>query len=369
MFAGDEMSDCYISRKMKWVSFFSMMSVIMIHSCAYLTQVNPAKWNVFIQYFETYAVNQYAVPLFFCMSGYWFSRYVSNLEDVGIRAWCIFWKKKFFSLCVPYVCWAVIVTLICVPVIIVTNYCGGHPLLERTPFVCANLWTAIDEYLAVTRFIPKINGPLWFLRQLILIFSIAPILGILLRIRHSEWLFLLFVGMSLFAVDFGFVLGVGSTFLAWFVLGVVVAKCGWERKRIPLFMIVVCCITWIGAAIFVSLATAGNFSIENQTLLKERIIPIVGIITVWGCYDRTRLSSYELPKLLQGTFFVYCFHQAASSYVLSFGRFVFGKSDVSTLVLVPICFVFTFAISYFVFYVGSRHFPRLTSVLSGGRLG
>lgn len=85
-----------LSRKIKVLSFWAMISVLFIHSNTLGAFPEAASWNVFLQRFLTRALSSWAVPFFFIVSGFWFA----NGKYDG---WYSFLQKKVKTLLFPYI--------------------------------------------------------------------------------------------------------------------------------------------------------------------------------------------------------------------------------------------------------------------------
>jgi surface polysaccharide O-acyltransferase-like enzyme len=157
-----------ISRKITVLSFIAMISVVMIHSHAIGAIENPASWCVFIQSFFMRTATNWAVPFFFIVSGYFFaSRNINNFKKSGYFR---LMRKKYSSLFIPYILWALIGTVISVSLIVLNNYLSSRGLFERTFLAPEGCWSKIDLLFGVTYNGPKGNLALWYVRALLLIF-------------------------------------------------------------------------------------------------------------------------------------------------------------------------------------------------------
>lgn len=109
-----------------------------------------------IQYFIRHILGSLAVPTFFCISGYLFFQGIETMKDVKEKM-----KKRAKTLIIPYL----IGCFIC---FIITLFSQEEPIeFLQSKSVAKQLF-----YI----FFPGYNFPLWYVRNLILIVLISPLL-------------------------------------------------------------------------------------------------------------------------------------------------------------------------------------------------
>lgn len=355
----------YVSRKCVWLSFLAMISVILIHSIGILTTRNPAKWNVFTQYFLFRSFTYWSVPFFFACSGFWFAKGF-YMRNGGLFA---FWRTKGRTLFVPYVLWAVIVTLVVMPLTVSNNWLMHRGLWERTVWGQDGIWKCIDWMIGVNQVGPAVNGPLWYLRSLILLFAFSPAWRFIAFMRLGRMMLLMLGAVEILIYPFGVpCLHLGGSAIGWFALGMVVALKNWESVRIPKSVIAGAVAVWCGAAFVKCFHMIGVDFFSNELLWRiDALIPVAGIICLWGLYDYSRLACSEPKSWMRATFFVFCFHQVPAAYSLAIGLYVFGKNDVSTLIVAVISAGIVSVLTFSLACVWRKYFLSSYRLLTGGR--
>ena len=161
-----------LSRKLANMAVISSWLVVYIHIASSATEGTFDWWG--IQLFRQ-GICRIAVPFFFVASGFFLSRHVG---EVGW--WHRALKTRIGSLLVPFVIWELMYVL-CLQAIT----CLANP-----PEVAAR--ALLDELRAWPTLLgiqggafPR-NGPLWFVRALLLYVLIAPVLVAPLR-RSKRW--------------------------------------------------------------------------------------------------------------------------------------------------------------------------------------
>lgn len=275
----------YISKKATLLSIFAMMSVVLIHSTTLFTVENPAKWNLFAQFFITQSFTYWAVPFFFAMSGYWFANgsYVKHEH----ASWISFAKGKIRSLVVPYIIWNVVGGVMDLPLTIGNNLIMHRALFERTFLTGDNIWTIVDNLFAFTRFEPMGNGPLWYVRSLIILFCFAPMWRWIARIRFG-WVLLLGICLieTLFLVEGVSILNLSAMSIGWFAIGIAISIKRWERIFPSKFALIMSACVWIGASLIKVLHAIGVdlFCGEVYSMIIA-LLPYGGVLFIWIVYD------------------------------------------------------------------------------------
>lgn len=355
-----------IGIKLRWLSLFAMASVVMIHSITTLTCKHPAAWNVFVQHLFLRSFTYWAVPFFFACSGFWFAKGSFVLGQQGIGS---FWAKKAKTLLVPYVLWIIVAVILVTPLVVSNNLVTGRGVWERTIVAVPGVWPKVCKLLALTSMEPIVNGPLWYVRALLLLFLLAPIWRFAARVRGG-WIALvgIWLAETLFCPWSIEILRLPAMGIGWFALGMAVAVRGWEKVRLPGTVVATAGGVWAIAALVkcfhaVGMEWASSFAATKIIAL----IPYGGIPFLWGLYDRLGLQSRPLPGVFRETFWVYCSHQIFGSWFIAAMLYAFGKTDVVMLVVSLAGVVFMLGTSFGSAVIARRTFPRACNWLTGGR--
>ena len=306
--------------------------------------------NYYLQEFITNSLARVAVPFFAFTSGFFFFRRFS----FTINSYKSLINKRFVSLFIPYVLGASLV-------LIAELFYGRMIDFEST--------TAREVLVAI--FVKPLSVQFWFVRDLILLTLISPIIYFLLT--KLCWVFVLFCmiswlldfepaplwgGRSLVTIEVG----------AFFVLGAYLyKKRTWLEKfitttpLIPLILTGLLLATW---RIYTD-PTMSNWYHNYYTqssLLIQNIYILITILSVLVISNRLR-HEHKLIWLSKFTFFVYLYH------LLPLSRVVVKVSDY--VVSDPYKFYVTFPMSViFTFIVAilfSKYNKKLYNIFNGGR--
>ena len=165
----------YLSRKLRLLSFGSIVAVVLIHAYNYTdTFLQPSTriaegmyLPAMIEFFFSNALAHFANPLFFAISGYLL---FAGLEAFAFADYVNTLKKRVISLVVPYMFWVFLWTLIG---LLILNLIGGDafPILQEKfaawdsdPFGCVyNLPLAFQFWFIKDLMKLMLLSPLFFL--------------------------------------------------------------------------------------------------------------------------------------------------------------------------------------------------------------
>ena len=323
------------SNKIKYLSYFMALFVVMIH--AYNVDVYGLTGALAGVENLISSLASFAVPTFFAVSGYLFFRNYHPRDTLTK------WRKRVFSLVIPYLIWNTIGYLYYV----IPSYIPA--LSEHLNHAAA---FSTKEFFITLIMGYGVN---WFLRCLILFALLSPALYFLLKNRY----------IGILVLIAGFVLGefVSNYFLygTFYFYGAYWAiqwkELAERRYKLGSKLVAICLL--IGSSAFLAFA---NFSIPS---LAKNAILLLGITLVWIAGDFLALPR-EVPACLGISFFLYVAHD----YVLEILEKVFfillGKTLYGAIIdyfVAPVIAVaFLTAISFLL-----RRAKPLWALLAGSR--
>lgn len=346
----------YQSEKLKVLSFVAIILVLYIHSGFHDTpnEIQGMAFNHYLQESISGMIGRCAVPLFYAISGYLF--FLNT--DKGILAIGRKMKKRIKTLLIPFVIAALF-------------FPAFYLLMELLPFTNTyingdesffkNLQLPVNE-IFTSLFWHKPGGTtpwafhLWFLRDLILIVAVSPLLYCVKKTIGGGIL-----TFALFILSFCQIRCFPVYALFWFMAGDASLM---KLNKADTY--------WIPVA-FIALSAAEL--IFSELPWKQVRIPIIalGIISIWNLYDRLVPISFELKKFkwlylgCQFTFFIYLFHEPTLNIIrklliLPLGRSSFGFAV--NYLISPWIFAIMFI---FIGYYFKKYLPRIYSICVGGR--
>ena len=303
-------------------------------------------YNIVSRFFADNFLGHTCVPLFFCISGYLFFLNISESYELSQYKRKI--KSRCKSLLVPYVI-ANGVMIIAVTLLSV---------IKNQPIDFFNL---LADFWQGEKGGP-IDMPTWYIRDLMVVVVFSPI--IFYAIKKSKWFLPVVILICWFLnVWWTSVPGLGIRSFLFFSIGayfsiaqkdiVVILKI---RKYWPIYVIVY--ILTLLASLYYKLSWLGSISI---------LLSFPFWISLAA--GMRKLFRYEkCPKsLVTGTFFVFLYHFSLAHRVPVYLTKIFGYSDIS----VTTCYVLGGALTTIflltIYYLGRKYFPKIVSVIVGGR--
>ena len=341
-----------------WLRFPLMVGVIFIHSYGFISVTEEMKdsfWGMIIEIFSQ-GIGRLSVPLFFFISGYLFFYKIDQFsKEIFINKL----KRRFKSLFLPYIIW----NALCISLYMGLDYLGYHiNYLEdkgNNPLTFLRAFIGFDEnslyaYPAVYQ--------LWFLRDLMIIILLSPILYFLLN-RFKG----VFIGI------------VGLLWVTGFEIPVM-SKYGFSMVSIFFFSSGAYCSTnnFSVLDIFGKVKYIGYLypcflilDLFTESIIIHNIGIISGIILAISLcsyfYDKKKLT--PVPFLTSATFFLYAIHEP---FLLSKIRLdIINHLPVHIPAIAVLGYfasvLLTILISLFLFKLLQKTFPNFTKLIAGNR--
>lgn len=363
-------------RTISFLRFPMIFGVILIHSYPYMGGVIDQidGWNInqleipitrFVTTLISMTLASISVPLFYLISGYLFfyktnwnlSVYIGKLQ------------KRMKSLLVPYIFFSVLALIIVaiLQLILPSLRSGGmRPISE---------WSLVDFLNALWdcgNGCPYV-GPLWFLKNLILIVCVSPLIYWLLI--KLDYVYLLFI-----AVFWFFRIGYDGIPSVITISGIGVGICFFsfgaylsiKKKDLVGFFAQYSIIAWIyiPIAIFDTIIKDWKYNLYIHNF--GIVFGIIFVICFVG--KITQKKRQLIPTILtSSSFFIYCLHNPYynMSTRLFYRRLSLSDNNVIVDIEILLAYILqavaTTLLLVFVYYVLNKKCPRILSLLSGGR--
>ena len=339
----------YNSQKIKVLNLVLIMMVVYIHSY-YLEAENGYPIALGLQNIMSgWGLCCVGNTAFFLFSGFLFFNGILSAQDCYPKI-----KKRVYSLLVPYLIWNVIFIL-WYDVLQNLPGIGGYINSDMVGSLTKN---GLLDALRVLYWEPA-NFPLWFVRDLMIMVAVSPLLYYL--IKYLKWFTpILLVAISPF---------VNIHVSPFFILGGCIAMHSSLEK---VHKITNGAIFWSSTFIYVANAIAQVFTDYHHPYLTF-VVCLCGIITVSRLYDwiasSQSLTSKLTPlnSLLGYSFYIYLFHEPVFNIIKKIGLKVLGAHQWSLILLYLINPLIMCAIAIMVAKLLQRFVPKVYSVLVGGR--
>ena len=321
----------YLSRKIRLMSLFSIVMIVVLHSNI-IDYSNS--YSLYFQKFMTQEITRVAVPFFFLISGFLFFRNVST-------PWYSFFfekiNKRIWSLMVPY--------------IILSTLGGIIWALAKDTGV---LKTVLDSILIST----KVFYQLWFLHDLIILVFLSPFIFIIIYKIPWLWLIPFYYWSMGYYNEF---LNFESLF--WWGLGGIMSihfsyktEVVFKRKE----LMGICGIGWIMFSVL-------HFYIKSIYLLHAFGI-ILGILFMWFGYDNaSKHISNWVYNVAPYSFFIFIFHEPILTGVKYSFLVLFPINQNSSLMIYLLSPIITIFICIFIAKWWVKFSPNTYCIITGGR--
>lgn len=348
-----------LSQKLKIASFLLMIMVVFLHSYNLdIKQNKPILFfekdlNWIIQNFISFGLTRIAVPLFFIISGYLF---VYD-KKTDLPAFVVKLKKRISTLLIPYLFWTLIGLLF---------YFILQSIPQIEPFFTKKL---IRNYNWRELLSAIINEPipyqLWFLKDLIVMVFISPLLVFL--VKKLNFFFLLVIFLFWFLNQDSIILT--SEALLFFSIGIYLSVfkpdlIEFKTGKASFFLFL-----WIVLLIlktFFALVIGVGFL--DVILLKVSIL--VGIIAFWFNLDNyiKKIVNYKIfISGIEFSFFLYLFHEPLLTIIKKALFAVLSQNTYNSLIVYFIAPIITILLSIFVGRILKSKLKRIYLFSTGGR--
>ena len=352
----------YLSVKLKVISFLLMIMVVFLHSYNVVTTLTTGNIEVsngyssFIQSFFSYGICTIAVPLFFIISGYLFFLNIQGKPNEFILKF----RKRIKTLVLPYLFWSIFGLLF---------YFLLQILPQSKVFFTNKLISdfSISELFSTIFFNP-LPYQLWFIRDLVVLVILSPMIYWLIRFLNY---FIVIVLLLTWIMSFDFIV-LSNESLLFFVVGSFLSI-----KKIDLIHLQYSSKAWIYIllwVVFVFSKTLLGFEGFQNILIIDIIGKtgiLIGLWAVWTLFDflykNKDLTTSKFFTLVSFSFFLYVFHEPILTMIKKVLFVLVGGSEISSLLVYIFAPLLAISISIFIGYYLKKIIPAFYSILTGGR--
>lgn len=305
----------YLSDKIKVCSFISIILVLYIHSDFHETrnEIQGMCFNIMLQTFISEKIGRLAVPLFFMISGYLFFVKVIGIKDVLKKQ-----KKRIKTLLIPYIIAALFLPLF-YTLLLFIPWASKYVNSSNNGFFEGNILDVLYRLYIDSGTGSPYGFHLWFLRDLVLIVILSPILFYLRQLDKRGYVVcLLLVLISFFDIPF-----ISSLF--WFLFGNYAINKMDIKNNVGAIILLVVYIIICVVEVWIP--------ISSEDYYLEKLIEVIGVWAFWNAYNLCfaksfKLAKYRLVEKACGfTFFVYLYHEPTINIVRKLLVLPFGKNE------------------------------------------
>lgn len=350
----------YLSRKIKFLSVFAMFAIVFVNSYNYgktpLTSqslitkgFNAAEM---FEYFFSNALFAFAVPIFFIFSGFLlFIKYENTVSGYFNKI-----QHRIFPLLVPYVLWAILSGL-------AVTISADFDIIKNISFIKENA-LGFDKF-----YMYLINPPayqLWFLRQVMMLTVLAPLIFLIVKYTKA-FILIPLGGLWFFNVDFI----IRADALFFFAVGASFAILGkWRNftKRDNRIPAAIFSSLWIALSAIEMFAAALTKNIVLVSILNKLTV-LAGITGMWLVFDHiVKYIATKKGLLLASAhlFFVFALHEPLLK--ISYQLAIIPDSTDGSHFILYICLpISVIAVCMMISMVMRKVLRPVHNLLTGGR--
>ena len=354
----------YLRTKIKVLSFFLVVLVVIVHSYNTNLQTEPeglyaiSGLNGFIQEFFCQGINRIASPLFFIISGFLF--YVNLTGQVADFRRKV--KKRFFTLIIPYLFWSLwgllfylVLQAVLPPGI---TFAKGH----------------IMDYdfgkLMNTIFLDPIPYQLWYVRDLTVFAMLSPLLYLLLK--YTKYFLVLFF-FAMWFYDFQFII-FRSQSAFFFIFGAYISHQNGEilNHRSKTAASIFTSLWFLLTGVKTALLYSGYQNLQVITVL-HKISIMAGILSVNNVYNLLFSTSEEIIKtkffrIVSFSFFLFASHEPITTVIKKGLFWVLGNGgELESFLIFIVTPALTIPVCIFAGYYLKRLLPNFYGTVTGWR--
>lgn len=374
------------SEVINWLRFPLIIGVVFIHNfgdipydldamhAAPFSGINIYNW---IRICLSHVFTHISVPIFYLISGYLFYYNLGGAFSAQIYKNKL--KKRFQSLFIPYIIWNVIAILVVVGLKICAHILNGKPISNILLwfqdngwwhlFWDSNVWgESTYNWLGIeTHMSGPVDLPLWYLRDLMVVVLISPI--IFAYLKYTKFYGIIILAFAYVSRIWPNIHGLSLTAVFFFSFGAYFAINGRtlveEFKKVRIFS--------YALALLLSLPMVWYDG--KNTVIGSVIYPffiITGVISVFNIavqlIEKGVVKSHSI--LTQSTFFIFALHTLLvlriSSYAIN--AIIGGGSAFAMILSYTLTPLLAIAICLLLYIVIKRLSPRALSILNGNRV-
>lgn len=346
---------------MTWLRFPLILGVVLSHSNLYglveLWEGTAPDWPAWLIYIfkELFKIIlPLRVPTLFIISGYLFFR-SQKPRDKGFFIYK--YKRRIHSLLIPYLAW----NTIAIAILFARYNIAGSESHTVTEYL-SGYWD-----LSLRDGEDPADGPLWFMRDLMVVSLLAPLLNTILRKRKTGILFLIFVTLLDSARIYIPLTGFSNTAILFFSIGAYLALHDIDFTHIPKAIGITALILYIPSQIVLN-NMSDSSAYASATYDLTGIIKTIATFYIVSLLFRKKVLS-PTPRLTKLCFTLYALHGIVVGPIIKTLYYHIPHSDnPAALLAIYITTVLTIIALTAILITKSReYFPRISGILSGNR--
>jgi fucose 4-O-acetylase-like acetyltransferase len=350
--------DLLQSKTMDWLRFPLMVLVMLIHvDMQNFLDMKPSVFAYGIFFTITQIIARIAVPLFFIISGYFFFYGKGKTPIFNKDTYLSKLKKRAKTLLIPYLFWNLVICCILIPYYVL----AGRIDLSFSTIASAFFSFGDTGYPIAFQF--------WFIRDLMIVVIVSPIVYILIRYLKIFSIILLFLfWTSPLNIEY-----LPKTAIFFFSLGAYFSVNNLNIIKtirvLPKNLVFLITFVLMVADLLINSMPMDISHGVRTNLYLHNIFLLFGITSALLLVAKgIETSKLKTNKLLAScSFFMFAIHPLPLVMLGKIAVKVLPHNDLTFLInyFVPVIIVAVISVVLYKFL--KRYFPRLTSIITGSR--
>ena len=342
-------------KKKEFISFVLSILVLFIHSYFAPNIVNESFVSLFnhkFSFFFSRSITQYAVPMFFMLSGASFFKGYNNKKYPKKI------KSRIYTLVIPYLLWNTVWML--------WEIFGSYSFISK--FSEANTpYPLTLESILKGIFFYKCNAPFWIVFDIIIFSFAAPLLFLIVKNKYVAITSVACLSiLSLFGIHLPINLFYYPTSIVFYLIGAIIGYhffCYATQKSSKPTQL-------ISLVLFSSYIFAKNIfpqKLHISNYLIEIIVYTIAAFSLWNILD-IFIERIKPRAIFHRSFAIYAMHLNVSIALLKILSFCLPNHEWLEIPKFIIMAVLTIVIINSACALSGKFFPRVYALFSGNRL-
>ena len=332
------MNNVSLSNKIKIGSFICTIMVLYRHSLNYLAFFNSYEgfgYNKIIQGSMS-IITEIAVPFFFIVSGFFFFEKVYNDRVSYIKML----RKKTQTLLIPFIIW---------------NIYGLFFIMLYDINRLDKPWGSLIYDLCLSNW----NGPLWYMRDLIILMVISPLYSWIYKFNNKILYFFIIITMLIFWIPVSSNI-LSSESILFFITGGILNRnvniVNYKTNEKMLFLF-----------LFIWVILSFNTYINNILLLHKLNI-LCGIIVYWMILDYIPNNiQQKIIYLSKYSFIIYVMHAYVVKSIKNIVAYFYWGNEIVALLTYVLLPIITTILIIYISRLWVKSYPKFYYFTTGNR--
>ena len=347
-------SDALFWKKKEFISFLLSILVFFIHSYfaqdivseSYISVVNHK-----VSYFFSRSITQFAVPMFFMLSG------ISFFKDYNNKKYLKKIKSRLFTLVIPYLIWNTVWMIweIFTSYSFIANFSANS---EPYPLTLISILKGIFFY--------GCNNPFWFIFDLIIFSLASPIVFIIIKNKYVGIISIICLPIvSLFGIYLPMDVFYYPMSIVFYLIGAIIGYHFFDfavKKSSKLMQIA----SFVFLAAYILAKNIAPQEIHINNYLTQTVVYTLAAFSLWNVVD-VFIERIKPREIYRRSFAIYAMHLNLAIFILKILSICTPQNEWFEIPKFIIMVILTLVIINYVCAFLEKFAPKIYAILMGNR--